>query len=376
MARRLCIHPRLQRRPRRLRGLNLRLWQKTLRQQICLGRKISPYILSSALSCSAPLGKTSILNLLRVAENCNHPDIPLLWGLLPDLLVVDAVCMLIKWGLHTTVSFEYFIKKIDLDDLIVREKIVFAAIQSNNASILSDINPHIKDLQNNTTKNCMLEAILVNNTTFHSLVTDWGVTSASNISSVFLFLLYAPDRPMHGFLNWYDSLPYEIKKSVLEEFSAFHCFSYTPYQPKEFVAVHQRNPILQRTCAHLIEQWKTSQGFMCPCGDQREMFFRDPCPQNTLIINKLSSTNASIFVQTIVPYIDVKRHFIWAVENQDFDLASLLLPFLPADFTLITRERPSEEIYPQLYKTLLVWFLHEQCQNAQQIHISERVKKI
>jgi hypothetical protein len=284
--------------------------------------------------------------------------------------------MLIKWGLHTTASFEYFVKKIDLSNLYIREKIVFAAIQSNNTSVLANINPDIKNIQDNTTKNCMLEAILTLNTEFHSLVASWGVTSVSNISSVFLFLLYTPDRPLHDFLIWYDNLPCEVKECVLNEFSALHGFACTPYQPKEFIALHQNNPILERTCVHLIAQWKTPEGFMCPCDDQKEMFFHTPCPQNTLLINKLSLSNASIFVHTIAPHIDVKTHFIWAINNRDFDLASLLLPFLPDDFTHITSERPSEDVYPHLHKRLLWWFLQKQCQSVQEIHICERVKKI
>lgn len=373
------VHHRLQRRQRRLRGpvcSNIRIWQKNLRQQICLGRKISPYILSSTLGIISPYGKSTTLNLLRIAEIHHHPDISLLWNLLPDVLWVDTVCALIKWGLHATDSFEHFVKKIDLNNLYVREKIVFAAIESNNISVLALLNPHIKVLQNKTSKNCMLEAILSFNTEFHSLVGGWGVTSSSNIASIFLFLLYAPDRPIHDFLAWYDDLSGEVQESVAGEFVALHKFSYTPYQPKEFIALHQNNPILERTCAHLIAKWKTSEGFICPCGDQKEMFFYNPCHQNTLLINKLSPNTASIFIQTIVPYIDVKKHFIWAVKNRDFDLASLLLPFLPADFTHITKQRPSEDIYPHLYKKLLSWFLKEQCQSSSKIHICERVKKI
>lgn len=379
MPRYSCVQPRLQRRSRRLRGpicSTVRMWQKTLCQQICLGRRISPYILSSPLGISAPYGKNNILNLLRVAEIHHHPDIPLLWEMLPDASEVDVVCMLIKWGLHTTISFEHFVEKVDLNNVYVREKIVCTAIQSNNPGVLVTLNPHIRDLQNNTTQNCMLEAILSLNTEFPSLVGTWGVTSSSNISSVFLFLLYTPDRSTYGFFNWYDRLPDEVQERVVEEFAALHGFSCAPYHPKEFIASHQNNPILKRTSVDLVAQWKTSEGFICPCGGRKEIFFYNPCAQNTLLINKLSAISANIFIQTIVPYLDVKTHFIWAIDNHDFDLGSLLLPFLPSDFTYITATRPSEDIYPYLYQKLLAWFLKEQCQGLSKIHICERIKKI
>ena len=380
MARRLFVRSLSNRRSRRLRGpifSNFRMWQKSVQQQICLGRAINAYIAPVPEFLNKPLGKNNILHLLRVAEVHKHPDVSLLWKLLPETSWVDAACFLIQWGLHNTHSFDYILKHLNLKNPHVREKIVFTATRFNNKALLNLLNPNIKEIQaEHMSKNCALEAALQNNIALHSLILSWGVTSISNVSSLLLFLLHAPDRKAQYFFDWYDQLPPSVQKNTLQEFHATYRFVATPYHPKEFIMEHTTNPVLDRVGTYLLSKWVTDDGIQCPFVDQLRVFYTQPHPDNSIVIRHLSASTGSVFVRLISQCIDVKKHFVWALNVEDFDLASLLLPFLPEGFTHRTSLRPSETIYPLLHQKLQHWALTAACMSTRKIHINEQVRKI
>lgn len=380
MTRHLIVRGKSKRRLSRLyrpAASNFRSWHKMVRQQICLGRNFSSYIFPVPVFLQRPLEKYSVLNLLRIAEIHKHPDVSALWNLLnANCVWLDALVFLIQWNLHDTSSFEYVLSKVDATDAQTREKIVFSAIKYNNMAVLEKYNPCDTYIRSDPIgRNCVLETLL-SRPNFHDIVTSWGVTSITDIASCLLFLLHSPIRAPN-FWSWYDKLPQEIQTQCLLNFNNQHRFVQTPYEHKEFVPLYADNPLLARAASFLASQWQTQRGFVCAFSEHVEQFCFQPCLNNSEIIAKLSPNNASVFATVVFPRLPVEQHFLWALKSKDFDLASLLLPFL-SDPPKINKfdPLPPQHDHPMLYSSMLSWRLMDICQTSKSPHIHERVRKI
>lgn len=379
MAKRLIARFQSKRRIIRMRGSilsNFRVWHKTLKQQIFLGRKLGSYLYPTPVFLQRSLEKNDVLHLLRIAETHNHQDVPLLWDLLDNICWVDALCFLIQWGLHNTPSFKYVQDKIDLNTSWDREKIVFTAIEHNNINALNAMVGAFGCINNNPGRhNCLLEIILSEKWHFCGTLNTWGVTSSQNISSCLLFLIHHPISAT-DFWIWYDQVALDIRSQCLNEFENHFRFVKTPYETKEFVASQHDNPVLVRYSSFLAARWKTPEGFQCCFEDHSEVFYSTPCAANSALIAQLSAANASVFIYAIAPHVDVPAHFLWALKTNDFDLAALLLPFLPSSFSCCETNSPSPIAHPFLYNQLQAWTLTAVCQGESFVHTNERMRKI
>lgn len=378
MVRRLMVRSQSKRRSVRMRGSilsNFRVWQKKLKQQIFLGRNLNPYLYPIPVFLQRSLEKNDILHLLRVAEIHHHQDVPLLWNFLDKTCWVDALCFLVQWKLHDTASFKYVQSKVDFTIVWNREKVVFTAIQYNNIDALINLSSDFGCINNSSGRyNCILETLLSQQPQFYNCINTWGVTSVQNISSCLLYLVHNL-APQPYFWAWYEQFDGALHNRCVNEFSSHFRFVQTPYEFKEFVAAQHDNPVLTRYAPFLATQWKTSAGFECNFDENNLVFYSTPCAANSALIAVLSAISASMFIYVIAPYIEVEQHFIWALSTHDFDLAALLLPFVPASLAYCGMDTPSATTHPVLYNQMLTWKLTQACQSEGR-HINERVRKI
>lgn len=222
--------------------------------------------------------------------------------------------------------------------------------------------------------NCILETLLGQHPQFYPQMNTWGVTSVQNISSCLLYLVHCL-TPQPNFWVWYEQLTARTHDQSVNEFSTHFRFTQTPYQAKEFIAAQHNNPVLLRYAPFLANQWKTSTGFACNIGEKNMIFYSTPCAANSELIAMLNANSASMFIYIIAPHIDVAQHFLWALATHDFDLASLLLPFVPSSLTYCGVDTPSESSHPVLHNQILAWKLTNVCASTRR-HINERVRKM
>lgn len=365
----------------RLRSFPLALhrkWQQRVRQQIALKRGLHQYLFSNLTPRTIPL--ESVMGLLKAAEQHRHPQIHLLWQMIEKTSSdLEAVCFCVTHHLHTGPSFHHFIRQINFSDPIARAKMVWCAVAANNIDFLQQwtSGDYPPVLENSLRlPNCLLEAYLQNHIHLQNWIARWGVIGVQHLSAAALFLLQK-GVPTHWFIEFLQKLPPGHSEEAAKQCAQMCQFAEVPTSPKTFLLTKRDLELVQWLRPALRELWETAQGFRLPLMGQECMFTLHPSHHNSEIINKIGSHSASVFIAVVAPHLDVVKHFHWALRQEDFNLASLLLPFVPSDAPSPPQGVwPSASFYPDLHRHLLSTNLNEAVKYSSPRPRPERPRKM